>query len=346
MKHYSLNRFNSLNQIVEYDPSKEISQIVVADKKRKPLKDFTHSWYRRKEDLVELAKINLGSFHTPDIKSILYGWAFWDSGHQLGTFSDFYTECWLDKKNVFHIDNLKSEPKVPKSWGISLFYPLVLDGKPTNQQWNVGNNASRAAESTARTLIGQKEDGAMVLVRAEKLTGKQSQSLMLELGCKQAINADGGHSSQMQIGDKHYGSNRPLGTVLVVMGKPEPKEVDEVSVNHIKISDNFSLHEFECKDGNNQVKLHPELLQRLQTLRTNLNKAIIINSGYRTPEYNKKVGGVPDSFHIQGMAADIVVKGLTPKQVATEARKAGFRGIISYATFTHVDVRQTPYYRY
>jgi hypothetical protein len=170
---------------------------------------------------------------------------------------------------------------------------------------------------------------------------------MLELGCVEAVNADGGGSAQMQIGDKHYGSNRPLGTVLVVMGKEEIKEVPTMgAINDIKISENFRLREFECKDGNNEVKLDPELLVYLQTLRIRLGKPISINSGYRTPEHNKKVGGVPNSYHIQGMAADIVVKGLTPKQVATEARKCGFRGIITYATFTHLDTRPDPYYRY
>ena len=36
--------------------------------------------------------------------------------------------------------------------------------------------------------------------------------------------------------------------------------------------------------------------------------AIIVNSGYRSPEYNKKVGGVPTSQHCKGQAADIVFK--------------------------------------
>jgi N-acetylmuramoyl-L-alanine amidase len=223
MRHYSLNRFNSVNQIVEYHPAKNISQIIKADKTRKPLKELKHTWYRREEGLVELAKINLGSFHTSDLNSIHYGWLFWDSGHQLGTFSDFYTECWLDKKGKFHVDNLKSEPKETKSWGVSLFYPLVKNGRATRDQWNVGNNASRAAQSTSRTCLGQKADGTMVLLWAEKLTGEQSQILMLELGCVEAINADGGGSAQMQVGDKHYGENRALGTVLAVMGKEEIK---------------------------------------------------------------------------------------------------------------------------
>lgn len=223
MKHYSLNRFNSVNQIVEFDPAENPSQIIKADTTRKPLKDFKHSYHNR-QGLTELAKINLGSFHTADIKSILYGWAFWDSGHQIGNFSEIYTECWLDKENKLHVANLKTDPKGPKWWGISLFYPLVIDGKATNQQWNAGNNASRAAQSTSRTLIGQKADGTMVLVRADKLTGKQSQDLMLELGCVEAINADGGGSAQMEVNGKHYGGTRALGTVLAIMGKQEPNK--------------------------------------------------------------------------------------------------------------------------
>jgi N-acetylmuramoyl-L-alanine amidase CwlA len=223
MREYNLTRYGSEIQVFEFNPAKNLSQIIKADKVRKPLKDFKHTWYRREKGLVELAKINLGSFHTPDLKSILYGWVFWDSGHQQGVFSDFYTECWLDKNNKFHVDNLKSNPKEPKWWGISLFYPLVKNGKPTFDQWNVGNNASRAAQSTSRTCLGQKADGTMILVWAKKLTGKQCQSLMIELGCIEAINADGGESAQMQKGDKHFGGNRPLGAVLVVMGKEDEK---------------------------------------------------------------------------------------------------------------------------
>lgn len=43
----------------------------------------------------------------------------------------------------------------------------------------------------------------------------------------------------------------------------------------------------------------------LEPLRTALNKPIIINSGYRCKELNKAVGGVPDSHHLKGLAADI-----------------------------------------
>ena len=40
------------------------------------------------------------------------------------------------------------------------------------------------------------------------------------------------------------------------------------------------------------------------------NDPIIINSGYRSPEVNKAVGGVPSSNHLTGCAADIHVYGM------------------------------------
>jgi uncharacterized protein YcbK (DUF882 family) len=110
-------------------------------------------------------------------------------------------------------------------------------------------------------------------------------------------------------------------------------------VNNIKISPNFSLHEFQCKDGSQLVKIDERLLVLLQHLRDKVQKPISIVSGYRTPEYNKKIGGAPKSQHMAGTAADIKIDGLTPKEVAKLAEEIGFDGIGAYKTFTHVDVR-------
>lgn len=112
-------------------------------------------------------------------------------------------------------------------------------------------------------------------------------------------------------------------------------------INDIKVSKDFKLYEFECHDGSHEVKVDPELVDRLQKLRDLVKKPIKINSGYRTPEYNKQIGGVGGSQHIEGKACDIVIKGYTPEQVKTLAKKVGFRGLGLYDDFTHVDVRAT-----
>ena len=86
----------------------------------------------------------------------------------------------------------------------------------------------------------------------------------------------------------------------------------------------------------------------MQNIRNQFGKPIIINSGYRTPEYNKKVGGATRSQHCYGTAADIVVDGISPASVAIAAEKAlkktGHSGGIGlYKSFVHVDVRSKRY---
>ena len=116
------------------------------------------------------------------------------------------------------------------------------------------------------------------------------------------------------------------------------------TTNQIKLTPNFSLHEFQCNDGSHQVRLHPHLLERLQQLRTNLGRPIIITSGYRNPSHNQAVGGSPTSQHLLGTAADIKVAGITIDQLAHHAKEVGFTGIGRYPTFLHVDVRPQPSY--
>ncbi len=48
----------------------------------------------------------------------------------------------------------------------------------------------------------------------------------------------------------------------------------------------------------------------LEVLRMRYGKPIIINSGYRSPQLNKKIGGVPTSNHLTGCAADIRVANM------------------------------------
>ena len=110
-------------------------------------------------------------------------------------------------------------------------------------------------------------------------------------------------------------------------------------MNNIKVSKNFKLREFECKDGSHLVKIDSKLVTKLQKLRDLVGKPIIINSAYRTPSHNKKVKGSPKSQHLLGKAVDIHVNGISPKNLAKYAEKAGFDGIGTYKTFIHVDVR-------
>ncbi len=111
-------------------------------------------------------------------------------------------------------------------------------------------------------------------------------------------------------------------------------------MNDIKVSDNFMLREFQCKCGCQQVKLHSELLKRLQAIRKETGRPVVVNSGYRCPTHNKKVGGAADSQHIHGKAADVVIQGLSIADQRKVWEKHFANGGIGYAnTYTHVDTR-------
>ena len=109
------------------------------------------------------------------------------------------------------------------------------------------------------------------------------------------------------------------------------------------LSKNFKVSEFACKDGSDKVLIDTELINLLQRIRDHFGKPVTINSAYRNATYNAKIGGVSNSQHTKGTAADIVVSGVSPKKVAQYAEyimpQKG--GIGEYGTFTHVDVRDS-----
>lgn len=108
-----------------------------------------------------------------------------------------------------------------------------------------------------------------------------------------------------------------------------------------KLSKDFRVREFRCKNGADVIFVDTALVELLQKIRDHFGAPITINSAYRTPEYNKKVGGSTYSQHQYGKAADIVVKGVKPSEVAAYAEQLmpSYGGVGRYATFVHVDVR-------
>ena len=109
-----------------------------------------------------------------------------------------------------------------------------------------------------------------------------------------------------------------------------------------KLSENFKVKEFASTDGADPIFIAPQLVMVLQRIRSHFNRAVTINSGYRTYARNKVVGGAKYSQHQYGIAADIIVSGIAPKDVAdyAETLMPNTGGIGRYSTFTHIDVRR------
>ena len=110
-----------------------------------------------------------------------------------------------------------------------------------------------------------------------------------------------------------------------------------------KLSTNFRVREFACKDGSDPIFIDSELVDVLQKIRNHFGKPVTITSAYRTPPHNKSCGGTTYSQHLYGKAADIKVQGISPSKVVAYAETLlkNCGGIGKYSTFTHVDVRDT-----
>ena len=111
----------------------------------------------------------------------------------------------------------------------------------------------------------------------------------------------------------------------------------------MKLTKNFKLKEFECKGNlegcycrmpDDVYRNIKELAENLQIVRDELQEPITINSAYRCEAWNGINGGTLKSQHLQGKAADIVVKNLTPDEVATALDKLQQGGFIAFLTLT------------
>lgn len=113
------------------------------------------------------------------------------------------------------------------------------------------------------------------------------------------------------------------------------------------LTKHFKRSEFKCKCGKYcdgyPTEPSEELLQVLEKIREHFDAPVSVNSGVRCKQHNANVGGASKSQHMYGTAADIKVKGVTPKAVAdyAETLLPNTGGIGRYPTFTHVDVRST-----
>lgn len=112
------------------------------------------------------------------------------------------------------------------------------------------------------------------------------------------------------------------------------------------LSKNFSRSEFACPHCG-EVEIDPLLVATLQRIR-DCAGPVVVTSGYRCPVHNEAVGGVNNSQHIYGRAADIYVPGMSQAALLALVREmtvnediyAGYAYAIKNSKrAVHVDVR-------
>lgn len=120
------------------------------------------------------------------------------------------------------------------------------------------------------------------------------------------------------------------------------------------IANHFTVDEFACKDGTEypdewiQARLQP-LCTLLDIVRQEHGGPIVVVSGYRTPAYNRRIGGAAKSRHVEGDGVDIAPLRPSPERCERlhhlilrlhhARRVTGLGGIGLYKHWVHVDIR-------
>ena len=116
------------------------------------------------------------------------------------------------------------------------------------------------------------------------------------------------------------------------------------------LSEHFTLAELTASDyalrhGLNNMPVDHEVLANLHALAAGLERVraifglpVIVNSAYRSPKTNAGIGGHPRSFHVRGLAADIVIPGVSARDAALEISRhdLGIDQLICEGTWVHV----------
>ena len=119
---------------------------------------------------------------------------------------------------------------------------------------------------------------------------------------------------------------------------------------------NITLKEFLCACKKcDVVRVNMDLIWAIKELREMFgNPRVDVICGYRCDAYNAYVGGEYDSYHLYGMAADVVIGSVDPYEVykvAEEMRrdnnmyKALFGGVVLHDGYIHLDVRNDGMHR-
>lgn len=117
------------------------------------------------------------------------------------------------------------------------------------------------------------------------------------------------------------------------------------------MTEHFPLNVFACKDGSptpDEVVANLRVLaEQLEVLRAKVGRPVYIVSGYRTPDYNRSVGGARNSQHVFGRAADIRVDELSTIDLAAAIESLIAEGAMleggvgTFRTWVHYDTRGT-----
>lgn len=109
-----------------------------------------------------------------------------------------------------------------------------------------------------------------------------------------------------------------------------------------KSTPHFTAGEFACRCGSARCSakpMRPRFLEKLDRLRVEWGRPMILTSGRRCSTWNARVGGSAKSQHLEGNAVDVYMPAVMIPEFVQLAEKHGFGGIGTGSTFVHIDDR-------
>ena len=255
---------------------------------------------------------------------------------------------YTDDKYVAAVDNGTYTNFIYDSAGFGLAQWTYWSRKKSLYEYTKSKNASIGSLEMQLDFLykelSENYSSVLATLKTAKSIQEASNAVLLKFECPadQSVSMQNKRASYGQkYYDKYANSSNKGGES--VMGVKTYQENSKT-----QLSKNFNSYEFRCGLGSpcacSTILIDDKLVEHLQKIRDHFGKSITITSAYRCPSYNKRIGGATGSYHSKGMAADIVVNGVTPREVAKYAESIGILGIGLYETasdghFVHIDTR-------
>lgn len=240
--------------------------------------------------------------------------------------------------NVFkYLDNLYKSEK----------YDAILFG------WRPEDYPSSFAYTGGQTFGQKLSNGAYFATTRQDGNNYEPHELMHIIG--KILYTD---LKKYDVNDQMDSIVKPDGTVLRYYKNNSPDDIDsnfsvtwETYKKYLPELNNlnkmtykyFKLTEKTGSRGNHTVaELKPELVAKLDLIRGDAGIPFVIESGLRTPEENKAVGGATNSAHLTAEAVDI--RCLTSEnryKIITSALKHGINRIGVGSNYIHLDISKT-----
>jgi len=211
--------------------------------------------------------------------------------------------------------------------------PPDLDGnvqKETKTPTPTGLEKTFKASTAVAQIIG---------VESVKLSQAKSQDIIAGRAVEYSKGADPDTFESVEYGDGGSGGSNPVTGSAGAVDANDGE--DGAPTAQVPVTD----------DGKNikwlshvDTRVKEQVIQNLIAMSKQLGYVLQVTSGYRSPAYNKKVGGVKKSQHMLGNAVDILQPGMNTTQRQEFLQAAidnGFKGIGIYNSFTHLDIRSS-----